>query len=51
MTDAYGISEPVILGIMVVALLAIYALGAWFERRSHGPVSAEQAVAGAKIHK
>ena len=50
-TDAYGISEPVILGVMVVALFAIYALGAWFERRSHGPVSAEQAVAGAKIHK
>jgi len=49
-TDAYGISEPVILGVMVVALFAIYALGAWFERRSHGPVSAEQAVAGSKIH-
>ena len=50
-TDAYGISEPVILGVMVLALFAIYALGAWFERRSHGPVSAEQAVAGARVHK
>lgn len=49
-TDAYGISEPFILGVMVVALFAIYWLGGWFERRSHGPVTAEQAVAGAKIH-
>jgi uncharacterized protein len=49
-TDAYGVSEPVILCIMVVALTAIYALGAWFERRSHGPVSAEQAVSGANLH-
>jgi uncharacterized protein len=49
-TDAYGVSEPIVLGIMVVALVAIYALGAWFERRSHGPVSAEQAVSGAKLH-
>lgn len=47
-TDAYGFSEPVILGVMVLSLFAIYALGGWFERRSHGPVSAEQSVAGAK---
>ncbi len=47
-TDAYGISEMVILGLMGVALIAIFYVGSWFERRHQGPVTAEQAVAGSQ---
>jgi hypothetical protein len=46
-TEAYGISELLVLMIMVVALVAIFYVGSWFERRSSGPVTAEQAVTGA----
>lgn len=45
-TDAYGVAEPVILAILGVALVAVYYLGSWFERRGSGPVTAQQALAG-----
>jgi uncharacterized protein len=44
--DAYGISQPVLLGILFAALIAVFYAGSWFERRSRGPISAEQAVNG-----
>jgi hypothetical protein len=46
-TDAFGISELAMLGILGACLVAVFYAGAWFERRSQGPVTAEQAVAGA----
>lgn len=45
--DAYSISDPVMLGILVAALVAVFLLGSWFERRKGGPVTAEEAVEGA----
>lgn len=45
--DAFGLSEFLLLGIMGVALVAIFYFGSWFERRASGPVTAEQAVVGA----
>ena len=47
MTDAYGISEPVLLVVLVVFLVAVFYVGSWFERRGPGPVTAQQAVEGA----
>jgi hypothetical protein len=47
-TDAYGISEPILLGIMGAFLVGIFYLGGWFERRAGGQVTAQQAVAGAE---
>lgn len=46
-TDAFGISEVAMLAILVAALVAVFKVGTWFERRAAGPVSAEEAVAGA----
>lgn len=46
MTDAYGISEVAMLGILAAALGAVFFAGSWFERRSAGPVTSDQAVAG-----
>lgn len=46
-TDAYGIPEVAMLALLIAALAAVFYLGAWFERRSAGPVTSEQAVAGA----
>jgi hypothetical protein len=46
-TDAFGISELAMLGILGACLVGVFYAGAWFERRSQGPVTAEQAVAGA----
>lgn len=46
--DVYGIADPIMLAIMAVFLVAVFYLGSWFERRGPGPVTAEQAVAGAK---
>jgi hypothetical protein len=43
-TDAYGVSEPVILGALAVSLVGIFYLGSWFERRSSGPLSAREAL-------
>ncbi|HSO44970.1 MAG TPA: DUF6691 family protein [Rhodoferax sp.] len=45
--DVYGIADTVMLGIMAASLVGIFYLGSWFERRGPGPVTAEQAVAGA----
>ena len=44
-TDAYGISEPVILAVLAASLVGIFYLGSWFERRSSGPVTAQAALA------
>lgn len=46
--DVYGIADPIMLGIMAACLVGIFYLGSWFERRGPGPVTAEQAVAGAE---
>ena len=46
--DVYGIADPIMLAIMAVFLVAVFYLGSWFERRGPGPVTAEQAVAGAQ---
>lgn len=46
-TDAFGISEVLMLAILVAALVAVFWAGSWFERRATGPVSAAEAVAGA----
>jgi hypothetical protein len=46
-TDAWGIPEWVMLAIMGAALVAVFVAGSWFERRGRGPVTAEEAVAGA----
>jgi hypothetical protein len=46
-TDAFGIPELAMLGILGASLVAVFYAGSWFERRSQGPVTAEQAVAGA----
>ena len=45
--DAYQISDPVMLAILVVALVAVFYVGSWFERRKGGPVTAQEAVEGA----
>lgn len=47
-TDAYGVSEPIMLGILGLALVAVFYAGSWFERRTAGPVTAQQAVAGSQ---
>ena len=49
-TDAWGIPEWVMLVTMGGALVGVFLAGAWFERKGHGPVTAEQAVAGARRH-
>lgn len=46
MTDAFGIPEVAMLGILAAALVAVFIAGSWFERRSAGPVTSDQAVAG-----
>jgi hypothetical protein len=45
--DAFGIPDLVVIGLMAAALVGVFYAGSWFERRSRGPVTAEQAVAGA----
>ena len=47
-TDAYGVSEPILLGALGLTLVAVFYAGSWFERRTSGPVTAQQAVAGAQ---
>jgi len=47
-TDVYGISEPILLAILAAFLVAVFYVGAWFERRGPGKVTAQQAVAGAQ---
>jgi hypothetical protein len=46
-TDVYSVPEPVMLGILLAALIAVFYFGSWFERRRGGPVTAQQAVDGA----
>ena len=46
--DVYGIADPIMLAIMAAFLVGVFYLGSWFERRGPGPVTAEQAVAGAE---
>jgi hypothetical protein len=46
-TDAWGIPEIAVLGAMGLALLAVFYVGSWFERRTQGPVSAQEAIQGA----
>jgi hypothetical protein len=46
-TEVYGVAEPVVLAIMGAALVGVFYLGSWFERRGSGPVTARQAVTGA----
>ncbi|MFH1871716.1 MAG: DUF6691 family protein [Pseudomonadota bacterium] len=47
-TDVYEVPEPAVLAILGVALIAVFFFGSWFERRGSGPVTAEQAVEGAR---
>ncbi len=44
--DAWGISDGLLIAIMGAALVGVFQLGSWFERRSQGPVTAEEAVNG-----
>jgi hypothetical protein len=37
LTDAYGVSEPVVLAVMAFALVAVFYVGTWFERRALKP--------------
>ncbi len=45
--DAYEVSDPVMIAILVVALIGVFFVGSWFERRKGGPVTAQEAVEGA----
>lgn len=47
-TDVWGVSEPLVLAVLAASLVAVFLAGSWFERRGSGPVSAQQAVAGAQ---
>ena len=47
-TEVYGVPEVVVLGIMGLALVGVFYLGSWFERHGSGPVTAKQAVSGAR---
>ena len=46
-TDAWGIPSGVMIALLGAALVGVFYAGSWFERRSRGPVTAEQALAGA----
>jgi hypothetical protein len=43
LTDAYGFSEAAILATLGIALVAIFYVGSWFERRTAGPITAQLA--------
>jgi len=45
-TEAFSIPQPVVLGVLFVALVAANYAGSWFEKRSNGPITAAQAVSG-----
>ena len=47
-TEVYAVPEPVVLAILGLALIAVFYFGSWFERRGTGPVTAQQAVEGAR---
>lgn len=46
-SDAWGIPDWLLIGGMGVALVGVFYAGSWFERRSQGPVTAQEAVGGA----
>lgn len=46
-TDALGIPQAVMIGALVVALVGVFVLGGRMERARRGPVTADEAVAGA----
>lgn len=46
-TDAWGIPQWLLIAILLAALVGVFYAGSWFERRGRGPVSADEAVAGA----
>jgi hypothetical protein len=46
-TDAWGIPEWALLALMGIALIGVFQLGSWYERRLGGPVTADEAVCGA----
>jgi hypothetical protein len=46
LADVFNIPQPVILSAMVAALIAVFYVGSWFERRSTGRITATQAVSG-----
>lgn len=43
-SDAWGIPDAVVIGLMAVGLVGVFYAGSWFERRSQGPVTAREAV-------
>lgn len=47
-TDAFGIPAIAMLSMMAAAVVAVFYFGTRFEQRASGPVTAEQAVSGAK---
>jgi len=47
-SEAFGVPTWLVLLAMAAALVAVFVMGERFERQSRGPVSAEQAVAGAQ---
>ena len=47
-TEVWGVPEPLVLAVLAASLVAVFLAGSWFERRGGGPVSAQQAVAGAQ---
>lgn len=46
-TDAWGIPQWLLIATLLAALVGVFYAGSWFERRGKGPVSADEAVAGA----
>lgn len=46
-TDIWGISPWISLAVMSIILYVVFKLGSWFEKKSGGAMTAEQAVAGA----
>lgn len=45
--DAYGLPQIALILLLFAALIGVFYAGSWFERRGRGPVSADEAVAGA----
>lgn len=46
--DALGVPQWMMLAILGAALVGVFYAGSWFERRGRGPVSAQEAVEGAR---
>jgi hypothetical protein len=43
-TDAYGVSEPIILAVLGIFLVLVFYVGSWYERRGIGAMTAQQTV-------